>query len=516
MIDSDFDLEPNHPLIDRSSSLKDRYLATESSIDSCSQQNGNRSIALPIFAEATAQAARLIDAPISILMTSTVSGYSIAAFAGLERLTQLSLDPDLHTELAGLEYCHTQTIGGSGKFVVANLRDDLLLSQSALHRIHGIRAYLGIPMMTAARDLLGTLAILDFSPRQFCDREIEILYSIGRWSASEFERKCLSQAQLNRWVGELRSADLTVRGFDDARAVAERELAVSERPPAELGTRRARYEDRASASSLQPAVAALQPDYLADPQLQNQLQFRLLTHLAQELRTPLTAVLGMVSVLQQEIYGTLNGKQKDYLEIVHHSSERLVTIVNEISELGEFVGVAAPSASHQQTKLSLRAVDLEMLCRLALQSLESPIQKKHHQIEIEQIGEHSTADAANERIWLVDKDKVRQIIYYLTLSVIHATSPYHRISIHTANLPEGLQFQIFTSDDLAVLPDLQPIDRLVSPADEAERDRLLTANIGQDLRIRLGLSLSQTLASADGGKIELLADGRGYRATYPI
>jgi signal transduction histidine kinase len=486
MLDSDLNLAP------------DRQITTESSIDARLQYGCHRSIAMPIFAEAAAQAVRLLDAPIAILTTSSGSKYLISAIVGLERLTQVERSTDLHLALAGLEYCHTQTIGSNRKFVVANLCDDLLLGQSALHRRHGIQAYLGSPIRTAARDVLGAISILDFSPRQFNDRESEILHSIGCWSASEFERKLLSQAQIDRWVG-------AVRGFDDRHAAIEHERAVSP-PPMVVATGRGRADDRAAFAMLQGE------DRPNHPQIQTELQFELLTHLAQELRTPLTAVLGMTSVLQQEIYGSLNDKQRDYLEIVHHSGERLVTIVNEISELGGFVGSAAIE-QRQQPQLTLQAVDLEMLCRLALQSLEPSIRSKHQQIAIELSHQNTAIDRANARIWVLDRDKVRQIIYYLCLSLIHVTAPHHQISIHIANLTDGLQIRICTNDERAILHDLQPIDRLA-----ADRDRspILEANIGQELRIRLGLSLSQTLANTHGGKVEVLTTDRGYQLNLPL
>ena len=495
MLNSDLHLDPHLLPVARSTSPEERRIADRSSSDSRSL----RSIAMPIFAEATAQALRLTDAPIAILTTNAGAGSAIGSISGLERLTHLPINADLYAELAGLEYCYAQTIGSSSnKFLVTDLQADLYLAASALHCKHAIKAYLGIPIITAARDLLGTLSILDFSPRQFSDRDIDSLQTIARLVASEFERKLLSQAQLDRWVGDLRYADSAVRGFDDCAAVTEHDLVASERLPVVAGTEL----DRFSAMSLQ------REHHSAYPQLQSELQFKLLTHLAQELRTPLTAVLGMTSVLQQEIYGSLSGKQKDYLGIVHQSSEQLVTIVNEITELGGF--------DLQQHQLTLRSVDLEMLCRLALQSLEPLIQKKHHQIVLDLAGDDSSPDRARDRIWVLDKDKVRQIIYYLSLSLIHTTAPDHQISIYIVHLTDGLQLQLATSDELVVLPDLQPLDRAVWQPDERARNRTLEANIGQDLRIRLGLSLSQTLASAHGGKIEILANGRGYQLNLPL
>jgi hypothetical protein len=499
----------NRPMLDADLQLEsDRPIINQPSGETRLQYGECRSIAMPIFAEAAAQAVRLLDAPLAILTTGAGAAYLISAIVGLERLRLLGSDrSDLHLALSGLEYCHAQTIGSDGTLAIANLCDDLLLAQSALHCRHGIQAYLGSPIRTAAGDLLGAISILDFSPRQFSDRESETLHSIGRWSASEFERKLLSQAQLDRWVGEVRSADLAVRGYDDRLAASEHDRTVAERPPLVVQTGCANAEHRSMVAILQGEDRPMSPH-------QTQLQFKLLTHLAQELRTPLTAVVGMTSVLQQEIYGTLNDKQKDYLEIVHQSGERLVAIVNEISELGSFAGIAATAQQQHAPQLVLRAVDVEMLCRLALQSLELPLQQKHLQVAIDLHSQHP-ADGANARIWVLDKDKVRQIIYYLCLSVIHVSAPHERISIHIANLTERLQVQIFTHDKRAVLPDLQPIDRLTA---SQECDLLPTsqANISRDLRIRLGLSLCQTLANTHGGKLEFLPTARGYQLNLPL
>jgi signal transduction histidine kinase len=496
MLDADLQLEPN------------RLIFKRSSIDARLPDGGRSTIAMPIFAEAAAQAVRLLDAPIAILTTGSGSEYLISAIVGLERLKQIGSDADLHLALAGLEYCHAQTIGSNDRFALANLCDDLLLAQSALHRRHGIQAYLGSPIRTAAGDLLGAISILDFSPRQFSDRESEILQSIGRWNASEFERKLLSQAQLDRWVSTVQKPNPAMRGFDDRCAALEHERSVAARQPLKIATRRAHSDEQAVLSILQGEDSPTQP------QIQTELQFKLLTHLAQELRTPLTSVVGMTSVLQQEIYGTLNDKQKDYLEIVHHSGERLVALVNEISELGGFVGIAAAAERQQSPQLTLQAVDVELLCRLALQSLEPLIQDKHLHIEIELDIKQST-DGTNARMWVLDRDKVRQIIYYLCLSSIEVTAPHERISLHVANFTDRLQIQIYTHDRRVILHDLQPIERTIADRDG---DLLATSatNIGRDLRIRLGLSLCQTLAHTHDGKIAVLANHRGYQLDLPL
>ncbi len=279
-----------------------------------------------IFTEATAMATRLTKAPVAILMVTSTSGCQVSSVSGLAKLGHLPASPDLLLELAGLEYCYAQVMSSESGFSVADCHQHPELCRLPLVTVHGIQAYLGLPIVTAAKDRLGTIAILDFKSRRFNNRDIEALEVISRLVASEFERKLLSQAQLDRSINNLHYG--TVQGFDDPLAAAE------------YG------EDRHSNSLLSaPAIDLIDPDdRSADlTALQYDLAVnghpsippKLLADLAQELRTPLTSILGMASVLQQEIYGPLCGKQKDYLGIIHQSGQKLVKIVDEISTLSE-------------------------------------------------------------------------------------------------------------------------------------------------------------------------------------
>ncbi len=435
---------------------------------------------MPIFAEATTQAARLTATPVAILTTIAGTGYQISSISGSQRLSALPDRPNLPLELAGLEYCHDRVIDTQRYLSVSNIRHHPQLAQSSLQRVHGIQAYLGVPIVTAAGDRLGTLAILDFKQRQFSDRDIDLLHLVSRLVASEFERKLLSQAQLNNWLGDLQNR---VRpGFDDLSAAAEHRQSattIAKISPVPL-----------------PAIATVELP------AQGEIQSQLLNHLAQELRTPLTSVLGMASVLQQEVYGSLTSKQKDYLGIIHHSGQQLVALVDEISQLGGFVSGTSGNENPQQ--LTLKAVNLELLCQLAIQSLEPLAQKKRQQIILALTQSHTSSSSAT---WMLDKDKVRQIIYYLCLSLIHVSTTDRQISIEIANLTDTLQIQIRTNDpDVILAQYLTPI----LPAAGIE-----DATTGQELRISLGLSLSYTLATVHGGKVTLMPNGNGYQIVLP-
>ncbi len=318
MLISDKDLDASSDQVIASSSLQYSTTITDLSIE--------QSQVTPIFIEATAMATRLTKAPIAILMVTGKSGCQISSISGLAKLVHLPTNPDLLLELAGLEYCYAQVMSSESRFSVADCQLHPELCHSPLLKVQGIRAYLGLPIVTAAKDRLGTMAILDFKSRQFNNRDIETLQVISRLVASEFERKLLSQAQLDRSIDLLHHG--TVQGFDDPLAAAEY---IEDRHSNSLLS--APAIDRIDTHDTSADLTPLQPNLAANRH--QSISGELLADLAQELRTPLTSIFGMASVLQQEIYGPLSSKQKDYLEIIYQSGQKLVKIVDRISTLTE-------------------------------------------------------------------------------------------------------------------------------------------------------------------------------------
>ncbi|MGL5192139.1 MAG: ATP-binding protein [Chroococcales cyanobacterium] len=65
----------------------------------------------------------------------------------------------------------------------------------------------------------------------------------------------------------------------------------------------------------------------------NRLKEEFIATTSHELRTPLTAILGFSSVLLEESFGSLNGKQKIYLDRIHISGQHLLSLINDILDL---------------------------------------------------------------------------------------------------------------------------------------------------------------------------------------
>jgi K+-sensing histidine kinase KdpD len=301
-----------------------------------------------------------------------------------------------------------------------------------------IVAYLGVPLLTRAGDCLGTLAVMDRVEHRFDKCDQEILITIANWLMCELEREILLKAQ--------------VASFFD----------LSDNSPVVV--------DRAAS-------------------IESEAKYNLLSHLSQSLRTPLTAVLGMTSVLQRELYGPLNEKQQSYMEVVHHSGVQLMALVDEITNL-----VGQEQLDH---KLTMKATDIEMLCQQSIRDLESALKQRRQHVEL--------ILTSPSRIWLLDRDKVRQIIYYLLLHTMSTTAPGETIGLHVATHANRLTINI------EPLPSRNNVSNL----------RVLpTANNGLNVSVdsthtQLGLILGHILAEIHNGTLEQVGK-KGHCLSLPL
>lgn len=380
---------------------------------------------VPVFEEATQTAAHYLEVPICILGLMDRDYERFKAAVGLSRLGLMNelattrLLPRSESFCARVvDSCKTITIGDIGA--------DPAMSRSLLFERYGICAYLGVPLMMSSGHCLGTLAVMDLEPRTFTSKEIQYLEIAARWISSEFERDSILKASFSEKLA-------------NRRADRDRDSAVK---PAT-----SKIESTDTVKTGQPTAAVTPPTIAASPlsavpqdakgevsrqayrRATDRVKAQLLNQLTQELRTPLTSVMGMASVLSRETYGPLIGKQKEYLDIIRDSGQYLLSLVNEILELGAIDNISQ--------ELALTSVDVEMLCQQAMGSLEHLARRQNQQIRL-------SVEPGN-RIWLLDKLVVRQILYHLVSSVIQSATAESVVRIHLSRKNNGLNMAIWVS-----------------------------------------------------------------------
>ncbi len=347
---------------------------------------------VPVFEEATQTAAHFLEAPISMLGFMDNERHWFKSAVGLSRLGLMNQLAQTRQLMRGESFC-TQVVENSQPVVINDTRKHAQseLFASKLVNDYGVGAYLGAPLIDSQGNCLGTLAVMDLLPHNFTNRDVEFLQIIARWSMSEFER--------NRVLQSLPSVVKTVT------------------PPVADSTGWS-----SSQSSTPPATADVKvkinpPVLPKNIDSTNKLKLQLLGQLTQELRTPLTSVLGMTSVLGREIYGPLTSKQREYLEIIQHSGRYLLSLVNEISELGAMDNIS--------TTLNLTPVDIEMLCQQVINTLDEVANRREQNIRL-------SIEPGRNRIWALDKDKVKQILYHLVFSVVQLSATGSIVRIHVS------------------------------------------------------------------------------------
>ncbi len=65
----------------------------------------------------------------------------------------------------------------------------------------------------------------------------------------------------------------------------------------------------------------------------DKLKTEFLANVSYELRSPLTSIAGFSEMLSQEYFGPLSEKQKEYVDGIHQSSQRLMQLINDILDL---------------------------------------------------------------------------------------------------------------------------------------------------------------------------------------
>lgn len=345
---------------------------------------------IAVFDEATQTAARFLEAPICIVGLMMQERQLLKAAYGLSTvglMNQLAQS----RQLPRLECFCTYVVDSHQVLAINDTASNPVFARSLLVGHYGIRAYLGAPLLTVDGECVGTLAVMDWQPRSFTTKDMDFLAITARWSLSEFERSHLLQKERIKYSNFLPASS------------------ASQQLP----------QMRKSDSTAMPA----------SPNSVNFIKVKLLTQLAQELRTPLTSVMGMASVLNRQIYGPLTTKQKEYLEIIHRSGQQLVSLVDEILDLG-FVEETGELFSGM-------SVDIEMVCQQAMNSLLEMAKARQQEMRL--------SIEPGSRIWLLDKDKVRQMLYYLIFSVIHSAEAGGEVRVHVSRKSEKLNIAVWIS-----------------------------------------------------------------------
>ncbi len=217
----------------------------------------------------------------------------------------------------------------------------------------------------------------------------------------------------------------------------------------------------------------------------NQNKSDFLSHINHELRTPLTGILGFARMLQDEIYGPLNDKQKQYMQGIITSGDHLLSLIND------FLDISKIEANREE--LFLEMVAVEDVCLSAVSMLRSRAKEQGIELNLE-IG-------AAVNMCTTDQRRLKQILLNLLSNAIKFTEK-GSVTLKVEHHRNKLTFSVIDTG-IGIKP--EDLEQLFQPFQQIH-SHLSRKHKGTGL----GLALSRKLAQLHGGDITVTSNvGKG-------
>lgn len=239
----------------------------------------------------------------------------------------------------------------------------------------------------------------------------------------------------------------------------------------------------------------------------NQLKDKFLASISHELKSPLTAIVGLSSLLKEEKLGQLNQRQIRYSELIYRSGRQLMKIVSDMLELTYL--------ATGKLQLSLEPIEIRSLCTEAYQQILDKLEDSNQFEDKAFIKPRFKLSIAKDlEIISADKIRLRQILTYLIENALKF------IQWKESTLSTSQKNIAITINDWHNWIAITIADNGIG-IPEKNQHLLLEQCFQSDNRLDqryddtgLGLILAQQLAKAHGGDISFISSwGRGSKFT---
>ncbi|WP_159788882.1 hybrid sensor histidine kinase/response regulator [Sodalinema gerasimenkoae] len=236
----------------------------------------------------------------------------------------------------------------------------------------------------------------------------------------------------------------------------------------------------------------------------------LLSWVGHELKTPLTALLGLSNLLQNPNLGSLNPRQANYARLIQQSSRQMMTVVNDLCDLAQL--------DNDELSLDLQPLSVQTCSQTAYEQ----IRKLRDRSPLPNLSLDIAPDADTV---LADRTRFCQILVHLLLNAVSTTPDTGTVGLRVERWQHWLAFVIWDTG-AGIKPAVQPwifqgYPLASSSSLTANTETLPSAAGTTSLGLSpsspsmpapatgLGLVLAQRLARLHGGEISFTSQEQG-------
>jgi len=221
----------------------------------------------------------------------------------------------------------------------------------------------------------------------------------------------------------------------------------------------------------------------------NQAKDLFLANMSHEIRTPLNGIVGFTQLLKDS---ELNDEQREFITVIEHSSENLLTIVNDILDL---------------SKIKADKIELEHIAFDPVKQFESSIESYAARASEKGIELGVYIDPELPEKVMGDPTKISQVIVNLVSNAIKFTKSKGAVDVSIEKVAESKEYitMVFSVSDTGI------------GISESQRSKIFDAFSQADVSTSrkfggtgLGLAISGKLVSFMGGELDIESEeGKG-------
>lgn len=216
-----------------------------------------------------------------------------------------------------------------------------------------------------------------------------------------------------------------------------------------------------------------------------ELKTDFLANVSYQLRTPLNAIMGFAEILNNQYFGDLNDKQKEYSSGIQEAGSKLVRLIDDILDLstieagymdlvmGEFVPLEALQSIHDLTKDWARKQNIDVV------------------LDCEK----------NIGTVIADERRIKQVLLNLMHNAINFTPEKGKITLAARKLEDCIEFSV---SDTGVGISKADLERVFEPFERSVSDhRADMSSTALSRGAGLGLSLVKNIVELHGGTVSI-------------